>query len=73
MDARVALAAARLAPVLIHLIPEPSKDAGVVIVDMVDKLLALASSVPRIDEVLADIIIEARRVDGSYGGIAQPS
>ena len=73
VDARVALAAARLAPVLIHLIPEPSKDAGVVIVYMVDKLLALAATVSRIDEVLADIIIEARRVDGSYGGIAQSS
>jgi hypothetical protein len=59
----VAIAAARLASVLISLIPTASGEAGVVVADMIEKVISLSQSVKGINLSIANLIIEGKRID----------
>ena len=59
----VAIAAGRLAPVLVSLIPSASAEAGVVVADMIEKLLSLSQSVKGINLVIANLVIQGKRMD----------
>ena len=62
----VMLAAAKLIPVLIELIPEPSSQISTILGDLVEKLLTLSSFAHEIDPVLADVVVKLKRFDTSH-------
>jgi hypothetical protein len=58
----VMVAASRLVPVILELIPEPSNEAMNSIADIINKLLA--SSLKDMHEIIADILVGAKRIQG---------
>ena len=62
----VMLAAAKLIPVLIELIPEPSSQISTILGDLVEKLLTLSSFAHEIDPVLADFVVKLKRFDTAH-------
>jgi len=59
----VAIAAAKLAPVLISLIPEPAGGAITIVADMVEKMLGLSQTVRAVSGLIARVVVESQRLE----------
>ena len=62
VDKKVAIAAARLVPLLIELLPEASKEAAEIVDDVLEKLLALSLIHREIEPLLTDVVIQGKRL-----------
>ena len=63
VNADVAITAAKLAPLLIALVKEPSSEAAVVVSDMVEKMLVLSQSIKGVNLLIANVITQGKRME----------
>ena len=63
VSSEVRIAAARLVPVILGMIPEPSAEATTSVAGVINSVLS--SGLDQMHEVVADILIEAKRIENS--------